>query len=60
MKNYNTKEWFSLIFAFHKSDTARKLAGAILGVFIYTLIIAMVEIEYLQLNFKSSNSETRK
>ncbi len=50
MISYNPKEWFSYIFRFHKADTFRKLAPIILGICVYTGIIAFLEIDYWQLS----------
>jgi len=46
MIKYNPKDWFGLIFEFHKSDTLRKLIYVII---IYALFTAVVV--YLELNF---------
>lgn len=46
MVKYNTKEWFSLIFRFHKSDTFRILLPAIVITAVYTWAVAWFEIEY--------------
>jgi putative membrane protein len=51
---YNPKEWFSLIFKFHRSDTFQILWPAMLCIGIFAGLIAYVEIEVLQLRFKSS------
>lgn len=49
MIKYNPKEWFSLIFEFHKSDTLRKLIYVILIYGIYTTAIVYVELHYTEL-----------
>lgn len=54
MVNYNPKDWFGLIFKFHKSDTFRKLFWVIVSIVIYSFILAYIEIEVLELNFKST------
>lgn len=56
MISYNPKDWFSYIFRFHKADTVRKLAPLIIGISIYSGIIAFLELEYWKL---SSNSFIR-
>ncbi|MCG9880111.1 MAG: hypothetical protein MH472_05880 [Bacteroidia bacterium] len=56
MVQYNPKEWFSLIFQFHKSDTFRKLFWVIVGIAIYSFILAYIEIEVLDLQFKSTSA----
>lgn len=53
MINYNPKEWFTFIFRFHKADTFRKLLPLIIGVSIYSGIIAFIEIDYLHLGDNS-------
>ena len=49
MIKYNPKEWFSLIFEFHKSDTLRKLIYVIIIYGIYTTAIVYVELHYTEL-----------
>ncbi|MBX2920934.1 MAG: hypothetical protein KF746_01985 [Chitinophagaceae bacterium] len=50
---YNPKDWFGIIFQFHKADTVRKLTPLILFFIVYSLGIAVWEIEYLHLSDKS-------
>ncbi|MBX3253553.1 MAG: hypothetical protein KF862_05375 [Chitinophagaceae bacterium] len=50
---YNPKDWFGIIFQFHKADTVRKLSPLILFFIVYALGIAVWEIEYLHLSDKS-------
>lgn len=50
MISYNPKEWFTFIFRLHKADTFRKLGPMILGISIYSGIIAVLEIQYWQLS----------
>jgi len=50
---YNPKDWFSIIFQFHKSDTFRKLAPLIAVITVYSLLVAYWEIEYLHLSSQS-------
>lgn len=50
---YNPKNWFGIIFQFHKADTGRKLAPLILFLLAYSMVIAVWEIEYLHLSDKS-------
>ena len=52
MIKYNPKNWFSLIFEFHKSDTLRKLFYVIFVYALYATLIVFVELEYT--NFKST------
>jgi len=46
MIKYNPKNWFKLIFAFHRSDTLRMLWKELLYMVIFTLIVAYLEITY--------------
>lgn len=43
MFSYNPKDWWKLIFYFHKADTFRKLLPAMLGVMAYTAVFAYLE-----------------
>jgi ion channel-forming bestrophin family protein len=45
---YNPKDWLKLIFEFGKSDTFRSLLPALLGMGIYTAILAYVENHFFQ------------
>lgn len=45
MVKYNPKEWFSLILAFHKSDTFRQLLLGMLTIAAYAALVAFLEIE---------------
>lgn len=47
MITYNTKDWFTFIFRFHKADTLRKLTPMIIAIAIYTGLVAYLELEYL-------------
>jgi ion channel-forming bestrophin family protein len=49
MISYNPKDWFSFLFRFHKADTVRKLLPLIIGICIYSGIIAFFEIAYWHL-----------
>ncbi|WP_064196454.1 MULTISPECIES: bestrophin family protein [Emticicia] len=40
---YNPKDWWKLIFYFHKADTFRKLLPAMMGVMAYTFFISYLE-----------------
>jgi putative membrane protein len=53
MISYNPKDWFTYIFRIHKADTVRKLGPLMLGVCIYSGIIAFLELEYWQLSANS-------
>ena len=53
MISYNPKDWFSYIFRFHKADTFRKLGPMLIGICIYSAVIAYLELEYWKLSDKS-------
>lgn len=53
MISYNSKDWFTFIFRFHKADTVRKLLPLIIGICIYSALIAWLEMEYWKLPDKS-------
>ncbi len=53
MINYNPKEWFTFIFRFHKADSFRRLFPLIIGISVYSGIIAYLEMEYFQLSTNS-------
>ena len=50
MISYNPKEWFTFIFRFHKADTFRKLGPLLIGICVYSGIIAFLELEYWNLS----------
>ncbi|WP_035672213.1 bestrophin family protein [Flavobacterium sp. 83] len=49
MISYNTKDWFTFIFRFHKADTFRTLFPVMLAIGVYSGIIGYLEVEYWQL-----------
>jgi putative membrane protein len=53
MISYNTKDWFTFIFRFHKADTFRKLLPLIAGICIYAGLIAYLELYYWRLSERS-------
>ncbi len=53
MINYNPKDWFTFIFRFHKADTFRKLIPLIIGICLYSWLIAYLEMEYFRISEKS-------
>jgi ion channel-forming bestrophin family protein len=53
MISYNSKDWFTFIFRFHKADTVRKLGPLLIGICVYSGVIAYLELEYWQLSEKS-------
>jgi putative membrane protein len=53
MINYNTRDWFSNIFRFHRADTFRKLFPLIVFICLYSWLIAYLEIEVYRLSESS-------
>ena len=51
---YNPKDWWKLIFAFHKSDTFRMLLPGIAGVAVFTALVAYIENDFLNATFKNT------
>ena len=52
---YNPRNWFGLIFQFHKSDTFRRLFWVMLAVGLYTAAVVYIELEVFRV-IKSSTS----
>ncbi len=48
MVTYNPKDWLKLILKFHKSDSLRRLAPALLLMGIFTALISYIEQTYLK------------
>lgn len=48
MISYNTKDWFTFIFHFHKSDTIRKLFPIMLAIGFYSAAVGYLEVEYFK------------
>jgi ion channel-forming bestrophin family protein len=53
---YNPKEWWRLIFAFHRSETFRSLLPGIIGVSLFTGAIAFLETNILHVSFKNTTA----
>ena len=53
MINYNPKEWFGIIFRFHKADTIRKLFPLLVFIALYSWLIAFLETEVFPITDKS-------
>lgn len=53
MISYNPKQWLTYIFHIHKADTVRKLTPALIGISVYSCIIAFLELEYWKLSSTS-------
>ena len=49
MISYNTKEWFTFIFRFHKADTFRQLLPIMIAIGVYSALIGFIEVEYWKL-----------
>ena len=49
MISYNTKDWFTFIFHFHKSDTVRKLFPVMIAIGIYSATVGYLEIYYFKI-----------
>lgn len=54
MVDYNPKNWWKLIFVFHKSDTFRQLMPAMSGVAFFTALVAYLENDVLHVQFKNT------
>src|ERR1700709_2467167 len=50
MISYNTRDWLSNIFRFHKADTFRKLLPLIIFICLYSWLIAYLETEVFKLS----------
>lgn len=50
MITYNPKDWFTFIFRFHKADTLRTLTPLMLGICVYSGLIAVLEMEVFRLS----------
>jgi len=50
MISYNSHDWFSNIFRFHKADTFRKLLPLIIFISLYSWLIAYLETEVFELS----------
>ena len=54
MITYTPKDWWKLIFAFHRSDSFRVLLPGMIAVAAYTGLVAWIENDYLHVSFKNS------
>lgn len=54
MITYNPKDWWKLIFAFHRSDTFRVLLPGMIAVAFYTALIAWLENEVFHVTFRNT------
>lgn len=46
MISYNTKDWFTFIFRFHKADTVRTLFPIMVAIGVYAAFIGYMEVEF--------------
>lgn len=53
MVSYNTKDWFTFIFRFHKADTFRQLFPIMMAIGAYSAAIGWLEVEHWQLTDSS-------
>jgi putative membrane protein len=53
MISYNTKDWFTFIFRFHKADTFRTLLPIMFAIGVYAALIGYAEVEYWKLSENS-------
>jgi putative membrane protein len=53
MISYNTKDWFTFIFRFHKADTFRTLFPIMIAIGVYAALIGYLEVEFWQLSENS-------
>lgn len=53
MISYNTKDWFTFIFRFHKADTLRTLFPIMIAIGFYAGFIGYMEVEFWKLSEKS-------
>lgn len=54
MVKYNPKDWFGLIFRFHKAETFRKLFWVLISLAIFSGAVVYVEKEVFELKYASS------
>lgn len=50
MVSYNTKDWFTFIFRFHKADTFRKLLPIMFAIGVYSGLVGYLEVVHWQLS----------
>lgn len=53
---YNPKDWWKLIFAFHKSDTFRMMLPGIFGVAMFTGLVVYLENDVINATFKNTTA----
>ena len=50
MRIYNPKQWFGILFQFHKSDTLRKLFPLVIVISVYSAVVVYLENNYLNIS----------
>lgn len=55
MVAYNPKDWFGLIFKFHKADTFRKIFWVLVSMAIYSGLVVYIEKEVFDLKYAGSS-----
>ena len=53
MISYNTKDWFTFIFRFHKADTFRTLLPIMFAIGVYAALIGYIEVEFWKISENS-------
>lgn len=53
---YNPKDWWKMIFAFHSSDTFRMMLPGMVGVAMFTGLVAYLENDVFQATFKNTTA----
>lgn len=56
MVKYNPKNWFGLIFKFHKADTFRKLFWVMVSMAIYSAVVVYIEKEVFDMKYASTTT----
>lgn len=54
MKAYNPKDWFRLIFDFHRSDSFKMVMPAMITLLVYSAILCYVDVELQIIKFKGT------
>jgi putative membrane protein len=55
MVTYNPKDWFTLIFQFHKSDTFRKLLPVMFATGLFSALVVFIEVYVFHWSFNNSS-----
>src|SRR5690606_27043209 len=53
MISYNTKDWFTFIFRFHRADTFRTLFPLMIAIAIYSYAVGYFELQYMNVSENS-------